>query len=596
MNNQLDYSFKGNWLVNFDPKEYNYPDILILLAHIQDKINELSIKFNFININFNKSGNINYFFKEKEAIFLIFNDIKSEFQEIGSKPDEIAEFRPLKKAIKTVSLLFPRLESDPRWKTMGMPAGHMLLASSLKAGGFEPEARSLSLFGENRHPEALSADLTGITLFEDLLPLLGPFLADFRGSHEGILAAGGPFPTLAPLSAIYHLPQVNLFVRGEAELALPGILRSLNQGDAEAFFANTGVFWRQRGMIAMAGFDKVIRPVDLGDVPIDFDFMEPDQVEHGLEMNFSRGCRRGCVFCCRAQGSKLRKLPLEKVRELLGKYYIIAKNTGRDDRASTFSININDDDILQDPAYARDIFAAIKDQGLRIFGVQTSTASLLNGSGDPAREVLDLVTDPDLYVEGKPLLWLGTDAFIPARARRLGKKLPPPDKFRELMEEMERRGIRHYHYWISSDGDSDWEEFVGELALVFSFFRDFPGFGLLAHAPFIVPYPSSALFARLPAGDPRLKIKLALDAPDARFGYKVVERLETQWPQMNCLLRNEKAGGEFGFFDLLKAKDLVAAAQLAYHFLKQEQLQGLTNDPSLQRVRESLELLIAELL
>ncbi len=37
-------------------------------------------------------------------------------------------------------------------------------------------------------------------------------------------------------------------------------------------------------------------------------------------MNFSRGCRRGCVFCCRAQGAKFRKLPLEKAEELLKEY------------------------------------------------------------------------------------------------------------------------------------------------------------------------------------------------------------------------------------------------------------------------------------
>jgi hypothetical protein len=366
----------------------------------------------------------------------------------------------------------------------------------------------------------------------------------------------------------------------------------------------------------MAGFDQVIRPVDLGAVPIDFDFMEPDQADHGLEMNFSRGCRRGCVFCCRAQGAKFRKLPLEKVRELLEKYYAFAENTGRDDHAPTpapfsgdmmgrddrapihsrYTVNINDDDILQDPGYAKGIFSLIKGSGLRIFGVQTSTASLVKGNGAPAREVLDLIADPELYVEGKPLLWLGTDAFVPARARRLGKKLPPPDKFRELMAEMERLGIRHYHYWISSDGDSNWMEFVEELGLIFSFFKGFPGFGLLAHAPFIVPYPSSALFARLPAGDPRLKIKLALDAPDDRFRYRVVERLETGWPQLNCLLKNDRAGGEKGFFDFLKEKELTTAAQLAYHFLKQEMLQGSAMDPVLTSAREKLEDVIGRLM
>jgi len=423
------------------------------------------------------------------------------------------------------------------------------------------------------------------------LPLLGPFLADFEGSHGGILAAGGPFPTLAPLSAVYHLPQVNLFVRGEAELSLPGILRALNQGDAAAFFDSEGVFWQQPGVIAMAGLDQVVRPADLGAVPVDLDFMEPDQVEHGLEMNFSRGCRRGCVFCCRAQGAKLRKLPLAKAGELLARY---SEKASAVQNVMARTVNINDDDILQDPEYAKEIFALIKGNGLRIFGVQTSTASLVKSNGVPNPEILDLVADPGLYAGGKPLLWLGTDAFLPERARRLGKKLPPQEKFGKLLGELEKREIRHYHYWISSDGESDWEEFVGELGLISGYFRDFPGFGLLAHAPFIVPYPSSALFSRLSADDPRLKIKLALNAPDKRFSYKVVDHLETRWPQLNNLLKNDKAGGEMGFFDSLKEKDLMAAAQLAYHFLKQEQFQGATTDPGLLRAREDLERMISE--
>jgi hypothetical protein len=205
-------------------------------------------------------------------------------------------------------------------------------------------------------------------------------------------------------------------------------------------------------------------------------------------------------------------------------------------------------------------------------------AALVGVDNSPLKEVLDLAVDPDLFVEGRPLLWLGTDVFLPARARRLGKKLPPAEKFVALLAAMEKRGLRHFHYWISSDGESTWEEFIEELALIRRYSRDFPNFGLLAHAPFIVPYPASPMFGRLPAGDPKLKLKLELHAPDPRFGYRVVERLETHWPQLNNLLKNEKAGGEKGFFDFLKTRDFKAAAQLAYHFLKQEQLQSVSSE------------------
>lgn len=520
-----------------------------------------------------------------------------------------------------------------------MPAGQILLASSLKERGFAPTPLPLAISGKNGLSEALSADMAGITLFEDLLPLLGPILADFRLSYKGIMAAGGPFPTLAPMAAIFHLPEINLMARGEAELALPDILKALNEGDAEGFFAHAGVYWQHDGVIAMAGWDKAERPENLQGIPIDLDFMKPGDLVNGLEMNFSRGCRRGCVFCCRAQGSRLRKLPLEKAEELLKAYKSKVESSidalksprplagppplvrggdltksatsvhpscpplskggkgGDLDAPPYLAVNINDDDILQDPEYAREIFSLVKGQGFRIFGVQTSTASLVNNAGEPCCEALDLAADPGLYVGARALLWLGTDTFLQERAMRLGKKLPPPDQFRGLMVEMERRKIRHYHYWISSDGDSTWTEFIEELALIFGFFRDFPGFGLLAHAPFVVPYPSSALFSRLPAGDPRLKVRLSLDAPDPRFRYKVVARLETSWPQLNALLRNEKAGGEKGFLDFLKERDLVAAAQLGYHFLKKEIYQAQAQEnPQLVIARDNLERVIGGLI
>jgi radical SAM superfamily enzyme YgiQ (UPF0313 family) len=451
----------------------------------------------------------------------------------------------------------------------------------------------LPLPGGNHPPAALTSDLAGFTVFEDLLPLLKPFLADLRSACGGVLAAGGPFPTLAPLAALYHLPQINLCVRGEAELVLPEILRALNQADAKTFFSHEGVFWQQPGLIAMAAFDRINRPDDLDAVAIDSDLLASARSEHGLEINFSRGCGRGCLFCCRAQGTTFRKLPCEKVDELLEKHG--EKTAGKGDTLDR-ALNINDDDILQDPSYAGSIFKLIRKHGFRIFGIQTSTASLVHDNGSPDEKTLDLVGDPELYVNDRPLLWLGTDAFLSRRAKRLGKRLPTVEKFRELLRELEKRRLRHFHYWISSDNDSNWEEFVEELASISGFFRDFRGFGLLAHAPFVIPYPASRLFKNLPAGAPGLKIKLALDAPDSRFSYRVVERLETAWPQLNRLLRNERAGGEKGFFDFLKERDLLAAAQLAYHFLKQEKLQNSARLPSLQTAQQSLEKTIGELL
>ena len=62
-------------------------------------------------------------------------------------------------------------------------------------------------------------------------------------------------------------------------------------------------------------------------------------------------------------------------------------------------------------------------------------------------------------------------------------------------------------------------------------------------------------------------------------------------------MKNEKAGGEKGFFDYLKEKDFAAAAQLAYHFLKQEQLQDVgINRDGLMRASEKLTDLIENII
>jgi hypothetical protein len=591
----MDFPFKGSWLVNYNPKDFSYPDILLTLARIQDVFKEKNIEFNSINIVFNKKAENNLFYKKNNAIFLNFSDIKADFKKTSASPCEAAIMEPLKKSITGVSLLFPRLENDPRWKTMGLPAAHLFLAANLQANGFLPTPMFLSLPNAILPAVSLAADMAGFTVFEDLLPLLRPFLARFKAVFNGWLAAGGPFPTLAPLAAAYHLPQINLFVRGEAEMELPGILAALNRGDAQALMQAPGLFWQQPGLIIMSDFDSVNRPETFSRFHVDLRFLRPEDMRHGLEMNFSRGCRRGCVFCCRSQGSEFRTLTLEKAADILRKYGEKIREL-EPDGDQPRAMNINDDDILQDPAYAAAIFALVKKAHFRIIGVQTSTASLVRGDGLPREEVLDLAADPGLFVESTPLLWLGTDAFLPARARRLGKKILPLEKFAKLLSALEKRGLRHFHYWISSDNASTWEEFIEELGLICDYHRDFPNFGLLAHAPFIVPYPSSRLFQRLTANDPQPKTKLVLNAPDARFRCVVVEHQETRWPQFNNLLKNEKAGGEYGFFDFLKTRDFKAAAQLAYHYLKQEQLRSAMNDQGLERSQEHVEKLIGELL
>ncbi|MCJ7524922.1 MAG: hypothetical protein MUP71_06815, partial [Candidatus Aminicenantes bacterium] len=480
-----DFSFKGKWLVRYDPGEFAYPEILTLLTCLQTCLEKQGLGYKFLNVNFSRNNRRNRFFLVSDHLFIKHNGGDGPLAETdpGAFPVR-THLEPLGKPIASIDLLFPRLPSDPRWKTMGLPAAQLFLAAALQAHGFRVAPLALDLPVSAPAAETGAADMLGFTLFEDLLVPMRDHLAKLRPHYQGILAAGGPLLTLLPLAALYHLPQINLAVRGEAELALPEILKALNQGDIEALFRQSGVFWRQPGLIVISSFERVNRPETFKHLQMDLNFLKPAHLEQGLEINFSRGCGRGCLFCCRVQGRKLRKLPLEKVEELLIKYgekiaeFSLAGDASR-------AMNINDDDILQDPAYAAAVFALVKKYNFRIHGIQTSPPSLMKSDGTANTEVLDLAADPGLYIDGRPLLWLGTDVFLPPRARRLGKRLPSQETFAVLLAELEKRGLRHFHYWISSDGASNWEEFAGELALIVQYHRDFANFGLLAHAPFI---------------------------------------------------------------------------------------------------------------
>ena len=316
-----DFIFKGKWLVRYDPDEFAYPEILSLLAELQARLQSQKLNFRTVYLNIGRTIVRNRFFPFADRLFIAHNGIDKRLTE--TDPGAFAvrtDLEPLAAAVRSVNLLFPLLENDPRWKTLDLPAAQLFLASGLQSAGFTVSMLPLSLPAPLLPPGALETDMAGFTLFEDLLPALRPFLADFKASYKGFLAAGGPFTTLAPMAAVYHLPQVNLFVRGEAEIGLPLILDALNRGDADALFKAKGLFWQRPGLIVISDFDKVNRPETFRRFAVDFAFLRPKHLQHGLEMNFSRGCSRGCVFCCRVQGRTLRKLPPDKAEELLKKY------------------------------------------------------------------------------------------------------------------------------------------------------------------------------------------------------------------------------------------------------------------------------------
>ena len=270
---------------------------------------------------------------------------------------------------------------------------------------------------------------------------------------------------------------------------------------------------------------------------------------------------------------------------------------------AALTVNINDDDILQDPDYAGQIFRIITRHGFRLWGVQTSINSLFTQDQALRSDVLDLIDDDDLFVNGKKLLWLGTDTFLESRGKKLAKRIPPKQTIRALAEILDRAGIRHYHYWISSDELSTWEEFIEEFSFIVQLKQEFPSFHLLAHAPFLVPYLSTPLHKKLSRDPHQLKRVVyhnILKGDDPNFDFPLAQRVETPSDNLNRLLNNIPPDTNGGFFDHIKANNFLAALLVLYHYLKQERFQTESTlqaqTSPLKALQSNLEDLIATLM
>jgi hypothetical protein len=551
--------FKGKRIIRYDPTVFEYGQILESLLNKDEKTNF-------------------YFHPADKAL-----DLKI-------------------KKIKTVGLSYPVLLSDRRWETIHLTASSLFLGSSLANAGFDVVVKKQILPVSVIDSQLLSCDMIGFTLFEDLFIQTKNLLSQLRNHYKfnGIIAAGGPLITLTPFKSTFHLPEINLLVRGEAEFLLPGLIKAINANDIDKLLEFKGFLFQVPGIIIISDFNEINIPDHFDGFQFNLDFLEKNHLEAGLEINVSRGCKRGCIFCSAVQGKQLRKLPKILVDDLLNLF------SGKLDAFNiqsphTRTVNINDDDILQDPGYANDIFQSIKKNQFQLWGVQTSMDSFFTDSGEIQFKVLDVIDDKSLYVENNPLVWLGTDTFLRQRGKRLGKKTPVEAQLLRLIEEFEKREIRNYHYWISSDYLSDWDEFTREFMFIYQLYSRFNYFGLIAHSPFLVPYSTTPVYSHLIHSKElknRVKYRQILKSNKDLFTFPLVERVETGYRHLNRLLNNEKLNDGPGFFDYLRQKDYVHAFITLYNFLKQERMEAVPQERSqeLIQIERNVEELISKML
>lgn len=551
----------GKWIVTYDPARYNAR--FALQSLVEYSLNNRKIEDKTVTLLTPGTG----------------GTPTVEYFSLDALPPNLPE--PV--SIRRAGFSYPVLATDKRWDTIHLTASSLFLGSGLKDAGLDVIVKKQRLPVTNVDSQLLSCDVLGFTLFEDLFGGTRDLFAALRDTYgfKGLIAAGGPMTTLSPLKTAYHLPGLNLLVRGEAELVLPGIIKAIHTGDGGQLFSLKGWLYQVPGLLAISDLDTVHRPGnrELQKFRFNLDFLQKEHLSEGLEINLSRGCRRGCVFCSAVQGKQLRKLPEQELDNLLEQFEGKLEQYGIN-APNSRTVNINDDDMLQDPGYTQSILNVMKKRGFKLWGVQTSIHSFFtakNNEKQPDESIIDMVGDTDAYVDGNPLVWCGTDAFLKERGKRLGKWIPGETALFKLAELLEKQDIRHYHYWISSDHAADWDEFTRELALIHRLQSRFPLFGLIAHSPFLVPYATTPVYRLLTASPElkqRIKYKDILKAPLQALEFPLADRVVTGSRHLNRLLDNEKLENRLGFFDYLSQKDWVNTFITVYNFLKQERMEA----------------------
>jgi len=572
--------FNGKNIITYDPVHFSREEALHQYLLVKRTYSSNINSEDILRIDLNKKHKHNtcYLSVNKEISFgRSFNFLLNGSEEkIQNGISSVIKPINLSRRIKRIKLSTPFLRSDKRWNSAGLTASPLFLGSALTDNSFDVVIENISLpASENTHISK-GIDLWGFTLFEDIFTEFKEFLKSNPAEPDMITAAGGPFITLSPLSAMFHLPEINLFIRGEGEFIFPEILDSIKNNNIDNLFKLSGFFYQVKGLILFSGYNEINIINNLGKLNFHFSFSGKKELSNGLEMNFSRGCRNNCIFCSKVQGKRFRKLPVKNIKQLLSSFIDRLKELNLDIERSGV-ININDDDILQNLKYADSVFKEIIRNNLSLWGIQSSITSFFDKSGEINTDTIKLISNTDLYLNSKPLLWSGTDTFLKSRSTRLGKPLPELDLIYKLLEKFEDHEIENYHYWISSDHLSSWKEFFEEFRILYELKSNFPHFSLLPHSPFLIPYPSTPAYRLITRSEnfsSQIKYRKKIKGSEPIFDLILVDHVNTKYEYLNRLLNNEVLPGTKGFFDYLKKGDMINAAISAYSFLKHERIAG----------------------
>ncbi len=568
------------------PNSYDYRGVWIIKKSKKIKLrNEEYLQIiKELNKDKYKGGIIEFPLSEKNHLKLNTSNgtflIKKEFYESFNRTKKEENFHYTEQPSITFSFFSSIFDS--RWKDMPYPPSILHLGSKTSKSQIPTKLSVLDL--EISSIPQNNDKIWGFTLFDDLIPKALNYLRELRNTYKGIIGIGGPFPTLSPIPAIVHFDFINFLYRGEAEEEISPLLKfivNIDKNSPPLIFHKTsefeGFFYNKDNYFILSNIERTNKLSTIDLIEIDFSLIENGMLKRGLELNLSRGCPRSCIFCSHVHGRNFRIISSQKLDLLLKKHKkIIEKEKIKE--SSAFFININDDDILLADKKIKEITGTIKKNNYKIYGFQTSVSSFVQKNEEIKEYLIKIIRDKSLYVSS-PLLWLGTDAFLEKRRKRLGKQKISTKSFEKIVNLFEKNEILNYHYWIILDRDSTWDEFFEEFFILWDLVKKFKLFEILPTSSYLIPYPYTSAFLKAKKENFKglilrgiLKSKI-----NEKYNYPLVKMEKPEDEALTEAFNPEK---NFKIIENIRKKNFLPAFQELYFIFKKSNYYNSLNEKS----------------
>ncbi|MBU1913078.1 MAG: cobalamin-dependent protein [Candidatus Omnitrophica bacterium] len=364
----------------------------------------------------------------------------------------------------------------------------LALASLLKEAGYDVGITDIS--GEDSagkmKKELEGVDIVCISVYNKKLSYIKSFTGSLKKVNQNIIiAVGGPSLTISPEHVFSHLPNADIFYRGEAEAGFVEALDDLGDLNFELPLSTRGIAIRKSNAYYFNDFISANRMTaeQLNNRPFDFSFLNQHNVFGIFSLVTSLGCPYNCIFCATGGGKVHRAMTPEKVIEIAARYQERLERLqaeGVTIRPDAWKVAFNDDDFLRDPERAVKILKLWKEAGLklRIYTFESTLQSFLekkpNGKIGTNIDLIDRIASfRDIFSEDFKIE-IGTDAVIDPEIRRLNKGPYNEALIEEVMAELNKRNIFNLHFLVLTNADTSLEDLMRTLLKVSIFEIKYP--------------------------------------------------------------------------------------------------------------------------